>query len=1414
MASTHSSRHAPTPSLSSAHSRTTSFSSAFSTLPPPLSSQGHGQSPSVSSSRAHTPSFGHGQSPSTTYTPSLGHNPSPSLGHAIPLTPIKELASAQSSPARQRVVSAAQREAAESGAPISGLYAKSGFWDDDSDDNEKERTSWRSRLSGSTSSNTGDRRSVKSTKSSKSGGGRSRSNTMSGIVSPSPPVDASAWPWTRKSQQAVPTMASTHGRGPSISQCHGRVPSVSQSHGRGPSMADSVGMATRPSSTQRPPSCQPFPTPSPSTVFPSPSSTFQSPATPSSAELPSHTPLPEVPQLRPRKSKTRLRLLSKSVRQNEMDSQDLKTPIPRPPLSPVTNTNTPTAKRAPTPLENKALDGKKQSAWKRGMERLWRSKSAGNMREQYRHTEQENMPPVPSLPVELVHENARARLTSQAQAGPPRPLSPAAPEAAFSPPFALSPDPSVHSPPLAFSPDPSASYLSSPKLNGGGGLARAHSHRSSKDDSILAQLDQKYPTYCALSARINVTHIDDMEKDPFASAIDYSYLLGGRRPSRSPLPQEFGALPSPPPIEGVGTPRNSPSLTNLKQSLVPRLRKSKSMGVTRRPSSILSHFRSGVEGGRMSRGASPVPSPTIRPSTPDRVPALDELVAVAMRESPLAPPRPQFYDSFDLGDDSDSKDAPQQCVEPLENLETMDLVSSAPTSRRGSLRSRTTSTSQAPDLSIDVTAAVSVSGSSIELVTPQVSQTGGSGRHSPDQSPSDALEHPPALDQDDIMTPTAMQEMWGRRGHSRTQSEEAFTRALAQKAHRRNENPSQDDRSETCPSTFGTQSWEAAIAAFPTIDDHVNSNPFHNYCNNTGPGERESLASNTAVAPTDSCTHSFADDTPPSRSYDHNHAESSSDAPPSDQNSAMWSSWRDVPRRRVSGQSESSRGSSRSRHARTVEGAWDDSGSDTSESEDEDVPLGSLHPGAAAAQQQRLAEQKKRREARRAHRAMREAKKEAELRRSATSVTNNSRRQWNGEGIPPDALAGQLERVAVKNAPPIPSRALRPPPCERSDSGTPSLSRSTTVGRSASGHSARSGASGQRIPSDGDRSAALSRATSINSQATRKRSQSNAGRMPMPTTPTEPTPARRSTAVRCMVVRGSDARPINLDAFPETTARDVLMTARARGDIAEGNWVVVESFAELGLERQVREHELILSGVLKGWDATAPNVLVLREMPAHNVWTRNIPDTPPMVCGWVQLETKPGKWAKKWLDVRGGQVFLSKNEKGKDEVHISTLFTDVYTVRKSRQAPMPYTFALKRLDAAASFQNPAEYISFLATDDALGWKLHSAIFASRSVAMAQADPGVRARLNLSAHTHSHSQSHSHSFTTPAPAIPIGPSLAKHTGPSRTPTGHSSRPRPRLSAGHGPSGGQPLVDLKAKQMAGFTGQGLLRSNHQL
>lgn len=153
------------------------------------------------------------------------------------------------------------------------------------------------------------------------------------------------------------------------------------------------------------------------------------------------------------------------------------------------------------------------------------------------------------------------------------------------------------------------------------------------------------------------------------------------------------------------------------------------------------------------------------------------------------------------------------------------------------------------------------------------------------------------------------------------------------------------------------------------------------------------------------------------------------------------------------------------------------------------------------------------------------------------------------------------------------------------------------------------------------------------------------------------------------------------------------------------------------------------------------------------------------------------------------------------------------------------------MDAAATFQNPSEYISYIAADDSAGWKLHGAIFASRSFAMAQADPSVHTRLHppaasLSSSTSSvapgpqfakHSNlSHSSLHRTPTTTAPLIAQAGRVPHPSLHPQHHhvhhsssTSRGRPSTA----PGVPRPLVDLDADQ-SGFTGQGLLRRPNQL
>jgi hypothetical protein len=84
-----------------------------------------------------------------------------------------------------------------------------------------------------------------------------------------------------------------------------------------------------------------------------------------------------------------------------------------------------------------------------------------------------------------------------------------------------------------------------------------------------------------------------------------------------------------------------------------------------------------------------------------------------------------------------------------------------------------------------------------------------------------------------------------------------------------------------------------------------------------------------------------------------------------------------------------------------------------------------------------------------------------------------------------------------------------------------------------------------------------------------------------------------------------------------------------------------------------------------------------------------------MLGGFVQYESKKGKWSKRWLETRGGQIFLAKNEKviscdfrftstwladtqNKEEVQINASFVDIYTMSGSYKAPNPFVFVIKR----------------------------------------------------------------------------------------------------------------------------------------
>ncbi|OCF59148.1 hypothetical protein L486_03649 [Kwoniella mangroviensis CBS 10435] len=628
-------------------------------------------------------------------------------------------------------------------------------------------------------------------------------------------------------------------------------------------------------------------------------------------------------------------------------------------------------------------------------------------------------------------------------------------------------------------------------------------------------------------------------------------------------------------------------------------------------------------------------------------------------------------------------------------------------------------------------------------------------------------------------------------------------------------------------------------------------------------------------------------------------------------------------RGRASGSGNSSRDSSPERERDSL---TDREEGEASSSEDDDVPLSKLHPEAAAAQVQRRETRRKTREARKAQQA-----KMVERRKSEKTQGRNpgGEHKWDGEGgIPADILTRKLEgvlitraerEVAIQHGGPSVPQGLKAHRSMREHALPPTLDHAFRRAQSQ-GHAAHSSPTGWkhdhppvppiqtaiphrtplthgvfnpesaisptntsfgRIPSAkrvdpafaqamhgqtyeptsqpmgyGDRSRQNSVATSVSSRipaapagtrapsrqddlsAQVTRSNTNATQysiassrskahsngispstqkdesaalharsiteplpqasaqshahthhtVPAPAPAPASLPAQRVHATVPAFVSALNGKKIMLDLTSTTTARDVLVNTYHKGNLVDAtvgkSWVLCEIFAEMGCERQIREYEPLLA-IVKGWDQTAKfNCFVFKQSNRGlPTWARAVPTTPPMLGQWVQYETKKGKWTKKWLETRGGQVFLAKNEKNKDEMHINSLFFDIYAVTRGYDSPKPSTFIMKRVEPASSFEDSSDYAHVFSCDEGLAFKLMAAIYDAKSYAISQTNPTM--------------------ITSQLPT------------PTQTSTNHGKRPNFTSHHSNGPpthSQHQPLVSLvpddKEKKSA-FTGKGLLK-----
>jgi len=162
--------------------------------------------------------------------------------------------------------------------------------------------------------------------------------------------------------------------------------------------------------------------------------------------------------------------------------------------------------------------------------------------------------------------------------------------------------------------------------------------------------------------------------------------------------------------------------------------------------------------------------------------------------------------------------------------------------------------------------------------------------------------------------------------------------------------------------------------------------------------------------------------------------------------------------------------------------------------------------------------------------------------------------------------------------------------------------------------------------------------------------------------------------------------------------------------------MLFEVSQDFGMERPIRHFEVV-SEVINSWDKDkSVNLLVAKKTPlAPLLHPSAMPSSSPVFSTYVEWESKPRKWSKKWLELRDQGLWLSKKDNGKDEIFLCSLANfDAYVVTRIHKSPKPYVFAVKSTDNLSFFENSADYVHVFCCSEKDGKKWLENVLLARS----------------------------------------------------------------------------------------------------
>ncbi|EZF79026.1 hypothetical protein H105_00020 [Trichophyton soudanense CBS 452.61] len=202
---------------------------------------------------------------------------------------------------------------------------------------------------------------------------------------------------------------------------------------------------------------------------------------------------------------------------------------------------------------------------------------------------------------------------------------------------------------------------------------------------------------------------------------------------------------------------------------------------------------------------------------------------------------------------------------------------------------------------------------------------------------------------------------------------------------------------------------------------------------------------------------------------------------------------------------------------------------------------------------------------------------------------------------------------------------------------------------------------------------------------------------------------------------------VSLPVTPSTQAQDLICSAAncLAEDIVPEAAIIVESFAQLNLERPLRRYEHVRD-VLNSWNSDSQNTLKIIPDPDPNIipalLAKSAPRRqPPDVSFSLYHCQRTGKWDRRWVTLRmDGQVTVSKKQGSSDCTNICHISDfDIYTPTrreyKRLKPPKPLCFAIKSQQKSAMFLSTENFVHYFCTKhEDVGGAWHNAVQEWRS----------------------------------------------------------------------------------------------------